>query len=185
MDFKTGLFEKLIHKVYKSELDKSTIATFLHAMLKMHGVTSEYTAEYAKDLAWEGRLDLAVDDLKLFGEQQHRQFRLKGKVDCIISDSPLLLSSIYRTNDNLLNALVLQEFNKYENINFYVIRKKKYIRRGRKEGKKEATKIDKKTRGYLDHNQIGYTEVEGSWDGALKVLEIVLKRLNIKQQYPK
>lgn len=162
---------------------KSTIAVLLHGFLKMHGVTSEYTAEYAKDLAFEGRLELAIDDLKLFGEQQHRQFRLRGKVDAIISDSPILLSSIYRTNDNLLDALVMQEFNKYENLNFYVVRKKRYIKAGRKETKEEATKIDTRTRKFLDDKQIPYTVVEGTWEGANQVLKIVLEKLNITQKY--
>ena len=162
---------------------KSTIATLIHALLKMHGITSEYTAEFAKDLAWEGRLELKVNDVHLFGEQHNRQFRLNGQVDCIISDSPLLLSSVYRSNDTLLHALVLQEFKKYENVNFYVKRKKPFIPKGRKGTKLDATKIDRKTIQMLDNEQIPYTVVEGTWEGANQVLEFVLKRLNIKQKY--
>ena len=73
---------------------KSTIACTVHGILKMHGITSEYTGEYAKDLAWEGRLGLRLNQVHIFGEQHDRQFRLGGQVDCIISDSPLLLSSV-------------------------------------------------------------------------------------------
>ncbi len=162
---------------------KSTMATFVHAFLKAHGITSEYTAEEAKDMAWEGRLDLPINDILLFGQQHNRQFRLRGKVDVIITDSPLTLSSVYRNNDNLMDALVMQEFNKYQNVNYFVVRKKKYIKKGRKENKKEATAIDQKTIDLLDNKHIPYTIVEGTVDGANQVLKDILARLNTKQLY--
>lgn len=162
---------------------KSTIAVTGHGFSKMHGITSEYTGEEAKDLAFEGRLELDIDDIQLFAEQRHRQWRLGGKVDVIFSDSPLLLSSIYRSDDTLLDALVLQEFNKYENMNFYVVRKKRYVKAGRRETKEEATKIDDKTRKFLDNHHIPYTVIEGTPEGANTVLEMVLKKLNVKQLY--
>lgn len=162
---------------------KSTMATILHGMLKMHGITSEYTAEFAKDLAWEGRLELPINDMYVFGQQHNRQFILNGKVDCIISDSPLLLSSVYRSNDSLMDALVMQEFNKYENINFYMVRPKEYNRKGRKENKAEATKIDQKTKSMLDYKQIPYYTIKGDLEGINFVLQIILKRLNTKQEY--
>ena len=162
---------------------KSTVACVLHGLLKMHGVTSEYTAEYAKDLAWEGRLGLKLNQIHLFGEQHNRQFRLDGQVDCIISDSPLLLSSVYRTSDTLMDALVMQEFNKYENINFYIIRGKSYIKKGRHETKTQATKIDKKILNFLNYKQIPYTKIDGTINGINQVLETILKRLNVTQKY--
>ncbi len=162
---------------------KSTMATFIQALLKSHGITSEYTGEYAKDLAWEQRLGLPRNQIKIFANQHHRQFRLNGQVDCIISDSPLLLSSVYGERDELMDAIVMKEFNKYDNINFYVMRKKKYIQRGRKETKAQSLKIDEKTRDLLDDKQIPYTTVEGNIYGANFALEIILKRLKVKQLY--
>lgn len=162
---------------------KSTVATLVHGILKMHGITSEYTAEYAKDLAWEDRLGLKLNDVHIFGEQHNRQFRLNGKVDCIISDSPLLLSSVYRVNDTLLHAFVLQEFKKYENINFYVKRTKPFIPKGRKGTKSDAIEIDKKTLNMLNNEQIQYTIIEGGWNGVNQALDIILQKLNINKKY--
>lgn len=161
----------------------STTAVLLHGILKMHGITSEYTGEYAKDLAWEGRLGLKVDQMKLFGEQSHKQWRLNGQVDIIISDSPLLLSSVYRTSDTLMDALILQEHNKYENINFYLERPKQYIRKGRKETKDEAIKIDEKIKKLLGDKQIPHTTIGGNVDGINLVIDIILEKLNIKKTY--
>lgn len=58
---------------------------------------SEYVSEYAKDLVWSGSTQKLNDRLKVFAEQNHRLYRLKDKVDVVITDSPLLLSVIYRT----------------------------------------------------------------------------------------
>ena len=163
---------------------KSTMASTVHALLKMHNINSEYTAEYAKDLAWEGRLELRKNDIKIFSEQHNRQFRLQGQVDCIISDSPLLLSTIYRTPpDLLLHALVLQEFKRYDNLNFYVKRNKPFIPRGRQGNKRDATKIDSKTLKMLENEQIPFEIVKGTWEGANHVLKTVLKKLKVRQQY--
>jgi hypothetical protein len=162
---------------------KSTVASLLHGFLKLHGITSEYTAEYAKDLAWEGRLDLKINDIKIFGEQHNRQFRLNGKVDCIISDSPLFLSSVYRGQDSLMDALVMREYHKYDNINFYLKRPEKYIRRGRKENREGAVEIDNKVLELLNNKAIPYTTIQGTVDGVNTVLKIILERLNVKQLY--
>ena len=162
---------------------KSTVASIVHGFCKMHNVTSEYTAEYAKDMAWEGRLDLKINDVHIFGEQHNRQFRLNGQVDCIISDSPLLLSSVYRTSDTLLHAFVLQEFKKYENLNFFVKRTKPFIKKGRQGGLSYATSIDQKIINMLDNEQIPYTTITGDLEGVNKAISIVLKRLNVTQKY--
>jgi len=162
---------------------KSTIACIVHGILKMHGITCEYTGEYAKDLAWEGRLGLRLNQVFIFGEQHNRQFRLGGQVDCIISDSPLLLSSVYRTSDSLMDALIMQEFNKYGNINFYVNRGETYIKRGRRETRKQATKIDEKIINLLNDKHVPYIKIDGTMEGVNHVLETILKRLNVTQKY--
>ena len=163
---------------------KSTIATILQGFLKMHNVNSEYTAEYAKDMAWEGRLALKRNDVHMFSEQHNRQFRLNGQVDCIISDSPLLLSSVYRDPpDTLLNAFVMQEFKKYENVNFYVKRVKPYNPAGRLGDLKRGEEIDEKTLNMLKNEQVPFTIINGDWQGANKVIEIVLDKLNMKETY--
>lgn len=163
---------------------KTTMALTVHSLLKMHNINSEYTAEYAKDLAWEGRLALKLNDIKIFSEQHNRQFRLNGQVDCIISDSPLLLSIVYRSPaDTLLKALVLQEFKRYDNLNFFVERMKPYIQKGRRENAEGASRVDIKTLKMLENEQVPYEIVKGTWEGSNHVLELILKKLEVKQLY--
>lgn len=163
---------------------KSTTAVSVQGLLKMHGVNSEYTAEYAKDRAWEKTLAVKRNDLHMFAEQHQRQFRLDGEVDIIISDSPLLLSSVYRNPpDSLLHALVLQEMKKYHNINFYIKRVKPFNPKGRLGGLKDAEKIDDLVLNMLEYEQIPFKTVNGNNDGVNEITGDILQRLNIKQKY--
>lgn len=163
---------------------KSTVATTCQGHFKMHNVNSEYTAEHAKDLAWEGRLSLKINQLNLFAEQHNRQFRLNGKVDIIITDSPLPLCSVYLDPpDSLFHALVMREFKQYENINFYIKRVKPYNPAGRSGDPNRGKEIDEKTLNMLNNEQIPYTIINGDWEGANTVIKTVLKRLNVKPLY--
>ena len=49
-------------------------------------------SEFAKDLVYENRMDTMKDELYIFAKQNHRLFRVKDKVDVIITDRPLLLT---------------------------------------------------------------------------------------------
>ena len=74
---------------------KSTVATGLFSALKQRKVSCEYVSEYAKEVVWEGTHKLLENQIHIFAEQFRRQFRLLGKVDYIVTDSPLILSSVY------------------------------------------------------------------------------------------
>ena len=99
---------------------KSTCASGVFTLLKHHNVNAELITEYAKDLVWEERLHLNRSDLEIFTEQLKRQHRLKGKVDVMVTDSPILLSSVYiEPIDELFHATVMREFKKYNNFYFF------------------------------------------------------------------
>ena len=61
--------------------------------LKQAKIRSEFTGEAAKDFVWDAR-DMA-NQKYIFAKQENRLHRLAGKVDIIVSDSPLLLPFIY------------------------------------------------------------------------------------------
>lgn len=162
---------------------KSSIATGVFSLLKHHDVNCEFTGEYAKTLAWDGRLNMKVNSLKIFAEQHHRQFILDGKVDVIITDSPLLLSSAYiKPFDELFHAMVAREFKKYDNINYFILREKAFIQKGRKENEEEANKLDNDIFSLLEREQIKFKVVDGNYNAINDIVEEMLDRLGKRQE---
>jgi len=76
-------------------IGKTTFASDLFGALKRRHVNVELTREYAKDLIWNGRSDLLSNQLIVLGGQLERLSSLNGRVELIVSDSPLLLCSVY------------------------------------------------------------------------------------------
>lgn len=126
---------------------KSTIASELFAKMKWLGYDVELVSEYAKELVWEQRHETFKNELYIFAKQQHRLFRLQGKVKYIITDRPLLLSIFYNDkygnkSENFRN-MVLEEINKFENIDIFLNRTKPYVSKGRNQTEEESKEFAK------------------------------------------
>lgn len=74
---------------------KSTSAAYIFSKLKQAGVNAELVREYVKDWAWDGRPIGEFDQLYLLGKQMRRETMLFGKVDVIVTDSPLYLAAFF------------------------------------------------------------------------------------------
>ncbi len=124
---------------------KSTTAAGIFFQLKLEGIECELVREYAKDVVWEGRHNLLTDEgqLYLFAKQLKRMADVKDKVDVIVTDSPLLLSRVYGANlSKSFYDLVGEEFDKFENLNFFIERDKPYNSNGRMQTEFQAKQID-------------------------------------------
>lgn len=121
---------------------KSTIASELFSKMKWLGYDVELVSEYAKELVWEERNETFKNELYLFAKQHHRMFRLNSKVKYIITDRPLILSIFYNKkygdNSEVFKNLVLQEINKFKNINIFLNRTKPYVQKGRNQTEEES-----------------------------------------------
>lgn len=169
---------------------KSTTAAALFTLLKLHsGIQCELITEFAKDLVWEERFHTFENQFYLFAKQQHRVWRVADKVDFTITDSPVLLSNVYGEHYNRYCAnesfydYVLMEFNRYNNINFYIERKKKYIDNGRNESEQEAQIIADKIKACLDENNIEYISINGDMAGINTALDTILKLTGVSKKY--
>jgi hypothetical protein len=75
---------------------KSTVAAEIFVQLKKaQGLSVELVTEVAKDFVWEGR-EKTLENQPYVDMKQYRNLkRLQGKVDFVVTDSPILKGIIY------------------------------------------------------------------------------------------
>lgn len=160
---------------------KSTMAASVFSELKWRGIDAEYTTEYAKDKVWEESMKTLENQLYVLGKQEHRIFRVNGKLDVVVTDSAVLMSMIYSRQENhkteLFRQLVVNEFTKYNNMNFFLIRTKYYKETGRYQTFEEAKSIDGQIKNILDGYDISYEIVETNRDNVNYVVDKIVKYL--------
>lgn len=120
---------KVINFYGGAGIGKSTIAADVFSKLKRKGYKTELVGEYAKWLWYQNATDIVEDQLYLFAEQAHRTRTLERYgVEFAVCDSPLPLNIIYnREPSDAFDALVMQEFNRYENYNYLLRRNDEFI----------------------------------------------------------
>jgi hypothetical protein len=158
---------------------KSTLSAYVFGGLKFAGINCELAPEFAKDLVWEDRLNTLSNQVYVFGKQYHRITRLANKVAVIICDSPLPLSVFYKPENlsDKFSEFVLEEFNKFNNLNFFIHRKKQYNPAGRVQTEEEARQVDVDMFKFLADNKILVTRVDGDEEGGKIIIRDILKYL--------
>jgi len=154
----------LINLFGASSSGKSTLMADLFSEMKLRGMSVEMCMEWVKKWAWEGYNPSGYDQFYIVGKEVKQQSRLFGKVDYLISDSPVLNSSYYKYYhtgiDNLIGTV--KEFYKMAKEdgvivkNFFLTRNKPYEPRGRYQTEEESNDIAKKLLLYLDMNDIRF-----------------------------
>ena len=155
---------------------KSTLMARIFSELKVQGYDCEMVTEFAKDLVWEKRNETFKDELYIFAKQNHRLFRVNGKVDIIVTDRPLLLTNAYNQDDKELCSLCLKTFNQYNNLNFLLKRQTVYQENGRNQSEKEAMQIDKITEDLLESNEINYYTVNNN--DLADIIKVIKSHIN-------
>lgn len=163
---------------------KSTTAAAVFSLIKLHNVNSELVTEIAKDFTWEQRLKTLRNQYYVWAKQQHRFWRVKDDVDVIVTDSPLFFSLVYgEQKPDSFYQLVMEEFNSYENLNYYIKRVKPYQEKGRNQTEEEAKNLDDIIKFKLSENNIEYTEIPGTIQGINLVVGDILDKLEIDPMF--
>ena len=159
---------------------KSTGAATIFAALKKAGVNAELVTEFAKDKTWEHNLMALGCQEYVFGKQSYRLRRCRDDVDVIVTDSPLPLGLIYNNNpalDHNFTQVVLNVFNTYENINFFINRVKPYNPKGRNQTAEESDKLSLEIKTLYNNLAIPYVEIDGNDEGYTSAIKSVLAAL--------
>ena len=165
---------------------KTSLSAKLFAYMKARDINVEYSSEYVKGWAWEGKRVGPFDQFYIFGKETHNQSRLFNKVDFIISDSPVMLTAFYHYFYNGNEALneVCQNFYKLAKekadikvLNFFLPRKKKYVSKGRFQTEEEADRLAVQLQEWLAKEQYPYIELDCEDEDRLKVVVDSVKEI--------
>ena len=143
---------------------KSTTAAGLFFTLKLMNQEAEYVSEYAKDLTWADRIGDLRCQPYVTGKQFYRQYRVNGKVDFALVDSPVLLGIAYGgfgATPEWAQA-TLSHFHLFENLNIFISRNldtHPYKTAGRNQTVDEAIEKDQEILAMLKDKNIPYFRI--------------------------
>lgn len=142
---------------------KSTAAAYIFALLKMAGINAELVTEFSKDVVWEEAKEPFNTQAYIFGQQLFRQNRCNGKVDVIVTDSPILLSIIYNHEpDYDFTRYVLHCFDLFNNMNYYINRTHGFVESGRVHSEEQSDIIARQIKYLLNRYNIPFDEKDSS-----------------------
>lgn len=141
---------------------KSTACLEITAALKKEGYNAEYVQEYAKELVYEKDMEMLdgspEHQYEILKEQTRRMDRLYDQVDFIVSDSPVMLNTIYNKQltpeyESLVNELQ----GEYINYSFFMERDaSNFEEEGRIHNLTESIEKDNEIKDMLQKNEIKY-----------------------------
>lgn len=161
---------------HKLGTGKSTTAADLFAHMKWKNINVELVNEYAKEVTWEERFKILEDQLYIMAKQNHKLWRLKGKVDWVITDSPLAMALVYAQPDYLPNyfqQLGHEIFNHYDNVNIFLQREKPYHKIGRNQTEAEARVLDTRIKNLLIDHKYDFIEVAANQDAKSVIFDYI------------
>lgn len=167
---------------------KSVAAADTFAVLSKGGYNAEIVVEVAKKYIWEANLTeegsvvepyIFTDQLYLFANQNRSLRRLVGRQEIAIMECPLLMSAIYKRDDDYdgFDELILNVHNSYRNINIFLERGHEYVAGGRLQNELETMVLRKRLMDYLDKNNISFFKIKSSQNVGQEIANIVLQKM--------
>lgn len=157
-------------------IGKSTLAAEIFARFKKQGKSVELVTEFVKDLVWENRQSTIEIQPYVSMKQYRNLARLRGKVDYVITDSPLIKDSVYARRyakdlpQSYHELLFFLHTNLGDSINILLIREHEYDTQGRYQAEQEAIEIDNDLHFMLELREIDYYECSTNIDDVLEAI---------------
>lgn len=135
---------------------KTTAALQICLELKKLGINAEYVSEFAKDLIYDGKEEMLKDQRYVTDGQYERLNRLRGKVDVIVTDSPLLLGQVYgkKSVDKEYKDEIRNRYDSFDNYNAFIVRGNNFTQKGRVHNLEESKQLDADVLQMLSDNKI-------------------------------
>jgi hypothetical protein len=167
---------KVINLFAEPSAGKSTTAAGLFFLMKHKGYEVELIEEYAKQCVWQNRRHTLNDQLYITAKQNHKLEVLRGKVDFVITDSPLLLGLVYSRHTKRLASfpqLVKEAFDSYDNLNILLTRAKPYKQMGRIQTEQEAQVVRAQLIEVLEDLKVPLHRMDGDNNAPEKILGLL------------
>lgn len=149
---------------------KSTIYSFIYAMMKIRGYSVEQVQEVAKKLVWAEKFE-ELDNQYHVTMQQYRELNsVYGKVKFVITDGSLVHGIYYNrhnptnvSNRDITEAKIVELYSKFNNINILLTRGNfPYEQAGRIQNPTEAKHVDSELVSIMEKYGIKYRTFESS-----------------------
>ncbi len=165
---------------------KTTLAALTFANLKLKGYVVEYIQEFAKKLIWMEDYETLNNQYFVSNGQYKILKSMKGKVDFIVTDGPLINELYYNRHnkDNISNIektenLILNAHRDFNNINIFLKRGNfKYEQQGRQQNEEEAKEIDVILKHLLKGNNIEFKEFPSDTNEIDNIIEYIINFIN-------
>jgi hypothetical protein len=164
---------------------KSTTRADVFRLLKQQGVNCEEVTEFAKRLTWEKRTLTLQSQPYIFGKQLRDIEVLKGQVDVIITDSPLLLCAFYGKKYSAgypasFYEGIIDISRSLDTMDFFIKRVKEYNPAGRTQTEEQSDEIGIELYNTMKEFEVDFEVVSGSEDAGLIIANKVLTKLGSK-----
>lgn len=165
---------KIINLFAGPSAGKSSIASGVCHLLKKNHITCDNPYEFAKSLSFDGNFSAIKDQLYVVANQHRNIVRCYGNVEFVVTDSPILLSLVYKdsydkeTNSypsrlygNKFDDLILDIHKSYECLNIFLKRSDDTLHndKERLHNTSESTILDDKIEDMLRTNGIVYETI--------------------------
>lgn len=169
---------------------KSTLATELFSTMKksMPEYVIEYVPEFAKQFCFDDQINslfqVPENQMYIGSNQYYNIYKLDGKVDVVITDSPYMMSCIY--NNSILlgknyDIMVKNIFCSHSNLNIFLkLNKEKYQQSGRNETASQSEILQDRLLKLLSDYQIDFVETKD----CKKIIELTKEQFSSIKRKP-
>jgi len=172
----------LINFVGAPSCGKSTISALTFVKLKTSHKSSELVQEYAKQLVWAENYEDLSNQWYVSKKQYEMLRAVYGKVNYLITDSPLILGMHYNRyhKDNVCDVkktekMILSKMTEFNNVYIFLKRNRTipYEKTGRIHDEQQSMEIEKNLKNLLDELNLQYLEITSDINNIDCILEYI------------